>query len=241
MKVKKISITLSKKNFSIILDKGVFLPNFTTKLLLSEIKNYSLKKKIYFKRTLDLGCGSGVIGIVLNKLGVSKNIYLSDISKKAVTNAICNFKLNKVRGDIRVGKMFEPWKNHKFDLIINDVSAISSKLAKISPWFKKIPCESGNDGTKLSINFLRQVKEYSFKNSKIFFPILSLSNEKKIIRFAKKNFRNVKIINNAEWPLPKKMLFHKKKLEYLKKNKFINYKKISGNFICKTSICLITM
>ena len=45
MKVKKISITLSKKNFSIILDKGVFLPNFTTKLLLSEIKNYSLKKK----------------------------------------------------------------------------------------------------------------------------------------------------------------------------------------------------
>jgi hypothetical protein len=48
MKVKKISITLSKKNFSIILDKGVFLPNFTTKLLLSEIKNYSLKKKNLF-------------------------------------------------------------------------------------------------------------------------------------------------------------------------------------------------
>ena len=95
----------------------------------------------------------------------------------------------------------------------------------------------------LLLSYLRSVYFYVrlLKNSKIFFPILSLSNEKKILGFAKKNFRNVKIINSAEWPLPKKMLFHKKKLEYLKKNNFINYKKISGNFICKTSICLISM
>jgi predicted RNA methylase len=241
MRIKKNTIIDSKKDFSIILKKGVFSPNLTTKLLLSEIKNYSVKKKIYFKHTLDLGCGCGVIGIVLNKLGVSKNVYLSDISKKAIINANHNLELNKVKGNLRVGKMFEPWKNYKFDLIINDISAISSKLARISPWFKKIPCSSGNDGTKLSVNFLKQVKKYSVKKTKIFFPILSLSNEKKIIKFAKKKFKNVQIINSVEWPLPKKMLYHKKKLEYLKKNKFINYKEISGNFICKTSICLISL
>ena len=159
MIIKKNTIINTKKDFSLILRKGVFSPNLTTKLLLSEIKNYSEKKKIYFKHTLDLGCGCGVIGIVLNKLGVSKNVYLSDISKKAIINANHNLELNKVKGHLRVGKMFEPWKNYKFDLIINDISAISSKLARISPWFKKIPCSSGNDGTKLSVNFLKQVKK----------------------------------------------------------------------------------
>ena len=37
-------LSLSKKNFSIVVKKNVFSPNLTTKLLLSEINNYSKKK-----------------------------------------------------------------------------------------------------------------------------------------------------------------------------------------------------
>ena len=34
------------------------------------------------------------------------------------------------------GDCFEPWSGQKFDLIINDVSGISSRVSKISPGLK---------------------------------------------------------------------------------------------------------
>ena len=39
--------------------------------------------------------------------------------------------------------MFQPWTNDKFDLIIDDISAISSKVASLSQWFNNVSCESG--------------------------------------------------------------------------------------------------
>ena len=198
------------------------------------------EKKKFFNKAVDLGCGCGAIGVSLKKLGIIKNkFYMSDISKKAVLNSKYNLKKNKVTGDVRTGSMFEPWSTHKFDLIINDISAISSDLVKISPWFKKIPCQSGQDGTKLSIDFLKQVLKFSMKNANIAFPVLSLSNEKKITTFAKKKFKNIKLLNSVSWPLPDEMLKHKKKLDALRKKKFINFTKISGKIICKTSVYLI--
>ena len=239
MKYKKISFSFGKKNISFILREKVFAPNLTTQMLISGIYDYSIAKKIFFKRVLDLGCGCGAIGICLSKLGIAKYLYMSDISTKAVSNSKYNLQKCKVDGETKRGNSFSPWKSYKFDLIVNDISAISSELVKISPWFKEIPCHSGKDGTKLTINFLKKVKEYSLKNCKIFFPILSLSNEKKILNFAKKKFKNVKLLKSMSWPLPKKMHRYNKKLNFLKKRNFINFTEISGQIICQTSIYMI--
>ena len=116
------------------------------------------------------------------------------------------------------------------------MSAISSELIKISPWFKNIPCQTSKDGTELTIKFIDQLIKYTDKNSVIFFPVLSLSNKNKILNYAKKKFQKVKSIDTIEWPLPAEMSQFKKKLKILKNKKFINYKEKYGKIICSTSI-----
>lgn len=240
MKFRNIILTFDKIKIPLKLFPEVFTPNLTTKILIDAILDHSKKKKKFFNKAVDLGCGCGAIGVSLKKLGIIKNkFYMSDISKKAVFNSKYNLNKNKLIGDVRTGSMFKPWSTHKFDLIINDISAISSDLARISPWFKKIPCRSGRDGTKLSIDFLKQVPKFSMKNANIIFPVLSLSNEKKIITFAKEKFKNIKLLKSVSWPLPDEIQKQKKKLDVLRKKNFISFTKICEKIICKTSVYLI--
>ena len=76
-------------------------------------------------------------------------------------------------------------EREKFDLIIESISAIAKKVAKVSPWYKNgIPCDCGEDGTDLVNSVLKETKDYLKKNGKLIFPIVTLSN--------KKNFKNSK-------------------------------------------------
>ena len=123
--------------------------------------------------------------------------------------------------------MFTPWKDKKFDYIVESVSAISEPVANVSPWYNKnIPCEAGLDGTKLINHILISAEKYLNKNGKIIFPIVSFSKKEKIINLAKKKYKNVKILSQKDWPLPKTMYKHVKEFEKLKKKKLISYKKI---------------
>ena len=112
----------------------IFKPNLTTKLSI-EVAFEKLKDDI---NVLDLGCGSGVIGIALMKSFAKLRMHCSDVHSTAVEITKKNFIKNKLRADIRTGNLFEPWIGKKFDYIINDVTAISALVAKISPWFQKI-------------------------------------------------------------------------------------------------------
>tara|TARA_B100001287_G_scaffold264339_1_gene256084 strand:+ start:19 stop:747 length:729 start_codon:yes stop_codon:yes gene_type:complete len=237
MKDKIISINLAKKQINLILNKDVFSPNLTSRLLINSVYRYSKNKKKFFSRALDLGCGCGAVGIALLKMKIINGpMYFSDLSKKATENTKINLKKNKVKGIVKSGSLFDPWDKHIFDLIINDVSAISSELIKISPWFKNIPCRTSKDGTELTIKFIDQLAKYTNKNSIIFFPVLSLSNKKKILNYGKKKFQKIKLIDTIDWPLPIEMSQFKNKLKSLKNKKFINFKEKYGKIICSTSV-----
>ena len=74
--------------------------------------------------------------------------------------------------------------NRKFDYIVNDVSAISSIIAKNSPWFgEDVPCDSGEDGSNLTVSIIKKAKNYLKKKGSMQIPLISLSNVKKIHSF----------------------------------------------------------
>jgi hypothetical protein len=123
-----------------------------------------------------------------------------------------------------------------FDYIIDDVSGISEEIAKISPWFQNVPCASGLDGTDLVIDVLKHAPLYLKKNGKIFFPVLSLSNTKKILNAAYKNFKNVKLLARKNWILPSEMLPHLETIRSLAMKNVIQVEEKFGMVLWYTEI-----
>jgi len=221
------------KSLIIKYQKNTFIPTGTSDLLVE-----SVKKKLKIKgKVLDLGAGSGYVGLkLLNLFNDKFNLFASDIGKSSTQIIKSNAKINKKKIIIKTGSLFKPWKNYKFDFIINDVSGISEDVARVSPWFKNVSCKSGIDGTKLTVKIIKESKNFLNKKGVICFPILSFANENKILESAKKQFRYVKKIGYKEWLLPKEMISKILILESLKKKGYINFKKKFGLVIWTTKI-----
>ena len=214
--------------------KKVFTPNATSDLLVtSTIK--MLKKK---SDILDLGCGTGFVGLTISKNSkIKNNYYFSDISSKAITLCKKNAKKNNMKIEAKIGDIFQPWKNKKFDIIVESVSGIAKKVANVSPWYtNNIPCDCGEDGTLLISKVLKESKKYLKKNGKIIFPIVSFSDKKKILKIAKKYFIKVNLIMSKGWPLPKSMYSKSKLLYRLKKKGIINFETKFGLILYTSDI-----
>ena len=126
--------------------------------------------------------------------------------------------------------------NQKFDIIIDDISGISSTVASLSSWFDGVPCESGEDGAKLTIEVLRNSKKYLKPGGLLFFPIISFSNVKKIEEEAKKLFAKVNLLSNNTWPFPDELMKHNKILANLKEKDLITYEDKFGIRLAFTKI-----
>lgn len=231
-KNKKI-VKINKSNIKLYISDSVFKPTATTSFLFRDAAKFINKKM----DILDLGCGSGVIAILANKLQQNKKkIYASDVSSKAIQYAKKNLDMHKCNFELKKGSLFKPWNNKKFDLIINDVSGISETLAKKSTWFRNVPCRTGLDGTDLTLKVINSSKLYLNLKGGIIFPIISLSNSKKIMKVLKKKFKTIKIVSNNFWFLPEELNKDRNKLLQMRKKKLINFELKFGKVICNTQI-----
>lgn len=221
------------KYIKLELSSNVFHPTGTSDLLIETIKdNLRLNGTV-----LDVGAGSGYVGIALLKIFKKKfKLSASDLDKKTINLIKLNAKKNCVNINAKKGDLFKPWKKEKFNFIINDVSGIAEKIAKISPWFNRVSCMAGEDGTKLVKKVINEADNHLLKEGVLIFPVLSFSNTSKIIKYAKNKFKYVKKISSKQWLLPKTMYKDIATLKKLKKKKIINYKVNFGMLLWKTDI-----
>jgi ribosomal protein L11 methyltransferase len=68
-----------------------------------------LNKDLKGKKTLDMGCGTGILAIAMSLSG-AENVYAIDIDEKSVANTIENISLNNIKN---------------IETILGDASAIS--------------------------------------------------------------------------------------------------------------------
>ena len=136
--------------------------------------------------------------------------------------------------DVRI--VGSDWKDKKFETIVCDVSSISDEVAKISPWFSSVECQTGIGGDKLINEVFKNVAAHAEKNCKFYFPVISLSDVETIKANSKKYFKNIKIVKKKNWPLPEEMLPKIDFLRKLKEEKKVDFKERFGIVICYTEV-----
>jgi len=114
---KIIEFYFNDKNYNLYSDNGVFSKDkfdYGTRLLLDSIDISKLSGNV-----LDLGCGIGVVGIILGTINKNINIDMIDINERAISLVRDNLTLNKVKANVFSSDVYSN-VNKKYDYIITN-------------------------------------------------------------------------------------------------------------------------
>ena len=114
---KIIKFNFDNKVFSIYSDNGVFSKDrfdYGTRVLLNSVDIDKLSGNV-----LDLGCGLGVVGIILGTFNKGINIDMVDINERAIDLAKNNLVLNNIKANVFVSDIYSNIDN-KYDFIITN-------------------------------------------------------------------------------------------------------------------------
>jgi release factor glutamine methyltransferase len=151
----------------IFADKEVYFPREDSLLLAECIK---IKKN---STVLDLGCGTGLIGLIAAKQ--KGKVLCADINPKAIALTKRNAKENKIKIKTTKSNLFSEIKE-KFDFIYFN-PPYTIKENKRKDWIEKA-INGGKKGREIIDEFIPQIKKHLTKKGKCFFLQSSLNGIK---------------------------------------------------------------
>lgn len=118
---KSINYRMNGINFEFVTDTSVFSRNavdFGTNLLIEEMIADIKSRGPHPGKFLDLGCGVGVVGIVMKSCFMGYEMYGTDVNSRAVDLALENAKANRVHIDYRQGDVLSAFDSDlMFDIV----------------------------------------------------------------------------------------------------------------------------
>lgn len=179
---KPLQYVTGKANFygyKFLVNPNVLIPRFETEQLVEKTIEYINK---YFSgkvSVIDLGCGSGAIGITLSKKLDDIDITLLDISKEALTVAYKNALYLEVDAKFIESDMFDKVAE-KYDVIISNPPYIRND-EEIEDIVKNnepaLALYGGERGLDLYIKILQNISNYMNDRCLVAFEIGALQGE----------------------------------------------------------------
>ncbi len=114
--IKKINCVIMGLDFQFITASGIFSKNKIDKGTLLLAESMPVKKN---DEVLDIGCGTGVLGIVAAKL-FNANVVFSDINQRAISLAKKNLKLNHIEGKMIESDLYGKIGKKDFDSVLSN-------------------------------------------------------------------------------------------------------------------------
>lgn len=176
---------------SFIVEPGALIPRFVTEQLVYNTIIYINK---YFKDNaslIDIGTGTGVIGITLKKEIPTLNVTLVDISEEALEIAAKNAKLLDTSVEIYKSDMLKEVinKGEKYDIIISNPPYLTTDQEIMDIVKKYEPSLALYGGTKYYDEILSNAKKAIKDKALIAFEI-GANQAEEIIKLATKYFKD---------------------------------------------------
>ncbi len=153
-----------------IICKFAYYPREDSELLEKAVEKYA------FGKTLDLGTGSGLLGIVAAKKGAI--VTFADIDEKALSDAKTNAKLNNICGKFVVTNLFSNIHERFNTIIFNPPYLYSKPLNKLKS--KRIyALDGGIKGRELIDSFIKEYNKHVKKEHVVLMLESSLNDYEK--------------------------------------------------------------
>lgn len=196
------------------IDERVLIPRFETEELVENTIQYINQ---YFNKPvdiIDLGCGSGVIGLSLEKKVSTRTVDLIDISKDALEVARINKDQLQSNVNLIESDFFQNIDN-KYDVIISNPPYISTK-EEIEEIVKnnepELALYAGEKGLDCYEKIIKELNNHMKYRCLVAFEI-GMNQKNDIIDLINKYLQNVKIIIKKDLSERERMLFILKNLE----------------------------
>ena len=114
---KLIRFNFNDREFSLYRDNGVFSKDrfdYGTRVLLNNVDICNLSGNV-----LDLGCGIGVVGVILGIFNKNINIDMVDVNERAINLAKNNVLFNGVAADVFISNVYDNIEK-KYNYIITN-------------------------------------------------------------------------------------------------------------------------